>query len=90
VIAAIESAAETPTMGRVNSSSGIETNLIDVFNLVKEIIKSDISPNILAPGYGEIRRSALRNSQAKQILGWEPTTSFQEGIRKALKEEMGS
>jgi|688.fasta_scaffold34041_3 UDP-glucose 4-epimerase len=90
VIAAIESAAETPTMGRVNISSGIETNLIDVFNLVKEIIKSDISPNILAPGYGEIRRSALRNSQAKQILGWEPTTSFQEGIRKALKEEMGS
>jgi UDP-glucose 4-epimerase len=90
VIAAIQIAAEKPTMSRVNISSGTETNLIDVFNSIKEIMKSDTNPNILAPGFGEIRRSALCNSRAKQILGWEPTTSFQEGIRKALKEEMGS
>jgi len=90
VIAAIESAVIRPTMSRVNISSGTETSLIDVFNSVKKIMNSDISPNILAPGFGEIRRSALSNSRAKQILGWEPATSFQDGIRKALKEEMGS
>lgn len=90
VVAAIQTAVSKPTMRRVNISSGTETSLIEVFNSMKSILKSDISPNILAPGFGEIRRSSLSNAQAKQILGWEPKTSFQDGLKKALAKELNS
>jgi UDP-glucose 4-epimerase len=90
VVAAIQTAVSKPTMRRVNISSGTETSLIEVFNSIKSILKSDTSPNILAPGFGEIRRSSLSNAQAKQILGWEPKTSFQDGLKKALAKELNS
>ena len=90
VVAAIQTAVSKPTMKRVNISSGTETSLIEVFNSMKSILKSDISPNILAPGFGEIRRSSLSNAQAKQILEWEPKTSFQDGLKKALAKELNS
>ena len=89
VITAIEWAIDRPTMSRVNISSGTETNLIEVFNSVKRIMKSDISPNILEPGFGEIRRSALDNSRAKLILGWEPKIRFQDGLENVLKAGTG-
>jgi UDP-glucose 4-epimerase len=89
VISAIECAIDRPTMSRVNISSGTETNLIEVFNSVKRIMKSDISPNILEPGFGEIRRSALDNSRAKLILGWEPKIRFQDGLENVLKAGPG-
>ena len=90
VVSAIQSAVSNPTMKRVNISSGTETSLIEVFNSVKSILGSDISPNVLAPGFGEIRRSSLSNSQAKQILGWQPKISFQDGLKKALAEGLNS
>jgi UDP-glucose 4-epimerase len=89
VISAIECAIDRPTMSRVNISSGTETNLIEVFNSVKRIMKSDISPNILEPGFGEIRRSALDNSRAKLILGWEPKIRLQDGLENVLKAGPG-
>jgi len=89
VLAAIECAIDRPTMSRVNISSGTETSLIEVFNSVKRIMKSDISPNILEPGFGEIRRSALDNSRAKLILGWEPKIRFQDGLENVLKAGPG-
>ena len=88
VTAAIRKAIEKPTMKRINISSGMETNLLEVFDSIQRILKTTIKPNILNPGFGEIRRSSLSNSQAKSILGWEPKTSFEDGLRKALTGSM--
>lgn len=90
VVTAIQSALEKSTMSRVNISTGTETNLIEVFNFIKKILRSDINPNILEPGFGEIRRSSLSNSRAKLLLGWEPKTSFEEGLEKALSDGSNS
>lgn len=90
VVTAIQSAVNKPTMSRVNISSGTETNLIEVFNSIKKILRSDINPNILEPGFGEIRRSSLSNSRAKLLLDWEPEISFEEGLKKALAEGTNS
>jgi UDP-glucose 4-epimerase len=90
VIAAIQCALQKPTMNRVNISSGIEINLFEVFKSVKEIMESNVSPNILKPGFGEIRRSSLNNSRAKALLGWDPKTNFQDGLRQSLIDGMPS
>jgi UDP-glucose 4-epimerase len=90
VIAAVQCAIDRPTMSRINISSATETNLIEVFNSIKVILRSNINPNVLEPGFGEVRRSSLNNARAKLILGWEPKISFQDGLRESLIDGMPS
>jgi UDP-glucose 4-epimerase len=90
VVAAIEKALDKPTLSRVNISSGSETSLLEVFNSIKRILESDVSPNILAPRFGEISRSSLSNSRAEALLNWKPRNSFKDGLKKALEMDLKS
>lgn len=90
VVAAIEKAVDKPTLSRVNISSGSETSLLEVFYSINEILKSDVSPNILTPRFGEISRSSLSNSRAEALLNWKPTNSFKDGLKKALDKDLQS
>ena len=84
VTAAIRLAIDNPTNCRVNISSGVETNLIDLYSMISEILEVRTSPKIVEATFGEITRSALSNSRAKELLGWAPINDFQTGLSKAL------
>lgn len=66
----------------INIATGVETNVIDLTNMIdlKSVFKMMPSRSIDA-----IQRRCLDISKAKQLLGWEPKTSLQEGIKQLIK-----
>ena len=84
VVKAIEIALLKPTFCRVNISSNTETSIKEVFSIVAREMKTSLQPVYAAPRYGEILRSKLDNSLAKEYLNWEPSVSISEGVGKSL------
>lgn len=84
VVKAIEIALLNPTFCRVNISSNTETSIEDIFSIVARELKTSIQPVYEASRFGEILRSRLDNSLAKECLDWEPTVSITEGVAKSL------
>lgn len=69
----------------INLGWGKEIRDIDVFKIIKEALGVDINPIFGKPKLGEVYRFALDISKAKKILGWEPRTTFKEGIKKTVR-----
>jgi len=71
--------------GTYNIASGIATSVNDVFNEIKNILgfKNDA---IYEPARkGEIYKIYLDASKARKELGWEPKTSFHQGLVKTIE-----
>ncbi len=87
VIDAITKTFDRPSNCRINISSGLETNILQLFLKIRELLGSKIEPIIAKPRFGEIQRNSLSNSLALEIIGWRPITSLDEGLIKALELE---
>ena len=87
VVDAITKTLNKPTNRRVNISSGIETNILQLFLTIRELLGSKLEPIIAEARFGEIQRNSLSNSLALEVLGWRPTTSLHEGLIKSLELE---
>jgi len=69
----------------VNFGTGKDTKIIE---LAEEIIKiSGSSSKIvhLPPRLSEVNRLCCNNSKAKELFGWEPEVSIEEGLRRNIK-----
>jgi UDP-glucose 4-epimerase len=84
VCTAILSSILSPSMGRVNISSGIETSLLGLFKLISQRINYSGDPILLEPKPGEILRSSLSNEKAFALWGWAPKVDLNEGIDLAI------
>ena len=80
--------AETAVGRTINVGSGSE---ISIGNLVKRIeaiagktIKVETEESRIRPAGSEVDRLLADNSQARKILGWEPSVSLDEGLKKTL------
>ena len=87
VVDAITKTFDRPSNCRINISSGLETNILQLFLKIRELLGSKIEPIIAKPRFGEIQRNSLSNSLALEIIGWRPITSLDEGLIKALELE---
>ena len=87
VVSAILLAIDKPTNCRINISSGIETNLLELYSMVSKILEVNISPKIIPATFGEITRSALSNFRAKELLRWSPVNNLNDGLIKALENK---
>ncbi len=76
-LAAVESAFAGPA----NIGTGKETDVVTLFNNLKDASGKDIEEKHGPAKTGEQRRSVLDNSLAKMELGWEPEVSIEEGLR---------
>ncbi|MDQ6889241.1 MAG: SDR family oxidoreductase [Bacteroidota bacterium] len=56
-----------------------------LYNLVKEYLKSDHQATHREPREGDIRNSLADISRAKTLLGYQPTTKFEEGLKKTIE-----
>jgi UDP-glucose 4-epimerase len=79
-------AAESSITGPVNIGHGQETSVIELIEAL-----NDVSPDkpLPAPNYsperpGEVRRSCLDVSRARDELGWEASVSLRDGLRTIL------
>jgi CDP-glucose 4,6-dehydratase len=58
-----------------------------VIEIVETILRqghSSLLPRILGRNHGEINRQWLDSSKARRVLGWTPSVSIEEGIRRTI------
>ncbi|MES0342176.1 MAG: NAD-dependent epimerase/dehydratase family protein [Candidatus Humimicrobiaceae bacterium] len=71
--------------GPVNIGTGVETDVVTLFNVLKDASGKDIEEIHGPAKTGEQKRSVLDNSLAKKLLGWEPEVSIEEGLKLTYK-----
>ena len=86
VVEANLKAIESDFIGPLNISTGIETNIISIFNILKRVSKNNkIIYNTGPIPQGEPRRSVLDPNKAKRIFKWFPKVSLEDGLEKTYK-----
>lgn len=68
----------------VNVSTGVGTEVIQLFTELKTLLGKDIEPTYREPRPGDIVESYLDNTKAKRLLHWEPKFSLGQGLRETL------
>ncbi len=68
----------------INIGTKKETSVNKLFNIIKKETKSQIIASYAKARPGEQKRSVLNNRQAKKILGWEPKTQLEKGIKETI------
>jgi len=68
-----------------NISTGIETNINEIFKKIKELTNSDCEEIHAPEKKGEQKRSCLDFSKAKKEFNWEPEYNLEKGLEKTVK-----
>ncbi len=80
VVKANMAALTTDFVGELNIGTGIETSTLEVFRKVVAQLGVDI-PEVHGPERpGEQVRSVLSYAKAQEVLGWQPTVMFDQGV----------
>jgi nucleoside-diphosphate-sugar epimerase len=87
VVAANIQAAKSGVTGEVyNVARGERTTINELVDRLNEILGTDIEPRYEAPRQGDIRHSVAEILKARDQLGYEPTTSFEDGLRHTITQ----
>jgi UDP-glucose 4-epimerase len=74
-------AVRSDFVGPVNIGTGRETDVVTLFNILKDAAGKDIEEKHGPAKAGEQRRSVLDNALAGKVFGWKPEVSIEEGLR---------
>jgi UDP-glucose 4-epimerase len=74
-------ALEKRVSGEFNIGTTIETDVNQIYSLVKKAVGADMEAVHGPDRPGEQRTSSLAYSKANQLLGWEPVVPLEEGVR---------
>ncbi|MGH2876993.1 MAG: NAD-dependent epimerase/dehydratase family protein, partial [Solirubrobacteraceae bacterium] len=80
-------AAASDLTGPVNIGHGRETSVLDLLDALGEAAGDGarpMTPELQPARPGEVRRSCLDVTRARERLGWEPTVSLPDGLRTIL------
>lgn len=77
-------ALDSAHTGILNLGSGHGTSDREVYDAVAAAVDSGLSPLAAAVRPGEVSHICLDARRAKQILGWQPTLSFRDGVRRTV------
>ena len=69
---------------RFNIGTSVETTDRELHTLVAKHAGAPDAPQDFPPRLGDVPRSALSSARAKEILGWEPTVSLDEGVARTV------
>lgn len=86
VVQGVLLAAERPGVaGRVlNVAAGGRVSLLDVISALQTILQTTVDPILGPPRAGDVRHSTADISEAKRLLGFEPKTTFADGLRQTV------
>ena len=85
VVSALVKASKIDQNHFLNIGTGVETSVNDLANSMKMQFSSEIKPLYEPAREGELKRSVLNNSKAKQELNWEPDYSLDDGMQEVFK-----
>lgn len=78
-------ALNTEFTGVLNISTGKTTSTNEVFDQVTKELDLDVEKKYGPERPGEQATSCLDYSKAQEILGWQPTVNFKQGVKKVVK-----
>lgn len=80
VVAANLLAGERPLNTVINVGTGKEVYTLDLYEAVERVFGKEVPIRNVGPREGDIRRSVLDASRAKELYGWEPQVEMEEGL----------
>lgn len=84
VVAANVAALQSSFIGSINIGTGVETDVVTIFQHLREAVGSLIEAQHGPPKAGEQRRSCVDAGGAAQILGWRPQMTLKDGLRHTV------
>lgn len=69
----------------MNIGTARERSVVDIYNHLTNILGSKVPARHREGLPGEVRRSCLQNSRAKELLDWKPDVSFEEGLAQTVE-----
>jgi UDP-glucose 4-epimerase len=86
VVAANLAAADAAVHGPINIGTGVETDVLALIEMMGELAGARAFDPIFAPArLGELPRSCLEITRAREMLGWSPRVAIREGLRLTLE-----
>ena len=86
VVAANLAAVDAPVHGAINIGTGVETSVLELAAILRELGGGDdFEPQFEPARLGELARSCLDISRARETLGWAPSVAIREGLRLTLE-----
>lgn len=85
IVAANMCALLLKNTGTFNIGTGIETDVVTIFELIRDMCKLDIKATFGPAKAGEQLRSVLNITKAKTVLGWQPRIRFSQGLRRTVE-----
>ena len=82
VVAANLAALECPYVGPVNIGTGVETDVVEIFEQLRSAAGQTVEAVHGPAKVGEQRRSSLDTRLASQVLGWKPEVALDDGLRR--------
>jgi UDP-glucose 4-epimerase len=80
VVEAARRALEADVQGAFNVSTGRETGVRDLFDLLARRLAPDLAPEPAPPRSGDVPRSALSYAAIASRLGWRPRIAVADGL----------
>jgi CDP-glucose 4,6-dehydratase len=68
-----------------NFSNELQITVLELVDKILEVMGSNLKPEILNEATNEIKHQYLSAKKAKEILGWKPGYTLEEGIRRTVK-----
>lgn len=84
VVNANVSALESPYVGEINIGTGVETDVVTLFQLLRQGAGSKLEARHGPAKIGEQRRSCLTAQRAADIFGWRSQIGLREGLERTI------
>ncbi len=85
IVDATAAAADAPVSGlAVNVGGGSDVSLLDVFNLLRRFVGTEITIDVRPFARGDVRNTAADLSRARSLLGFRPRVSFADGLEREV------
>lgn len=85
VVAANLAALESPYIGQINIGTGVETDVVAIYDHLRQAVGSTTRAEHGPAKPGEQRRSCLDNRHAGAVLGWRPQVALADGLRRTAQ-----
>ena len=70
---------------RFNVGTGVETSTRQLHSAIAAAAGAPDEPELHPPRLGDLRRSCLDNSRAKDVLGWAPKVALDDGVSRTVE-----
>jgi nucleoside-diphosphate-sugar epimerase len=86
VVAGVIAAAEAPGVAGevINVAAGGRISLLDLIETLQRILRSNVAPTFGPIREGDVRDSQADITKAKRLLGFAPSVSLEEGLRRTV------